>query len=63
MRIPLESMTVDRSITPDHKHIMVDVRFTVKLRPNEASDLARILSTNYLEVSDAEAVGISMSRE
>lgn len=54
MRIPLESMTVDRSIAADRKNILVDVRFTVKLKPIDASRLSRILSTNYLDVQDAE---------
>ena len=54
MRLMLESMKVERSITSDGKEILVNVSFSVKLPPQQASGLARILSTNVLEVIDVE---------
>ena len=62
MQIPLESMTVNRSISDNKKSIQVDVHFTVKLPPEAASNLARILATNVLEVQDAEWQSVKMDR-
>lgn len=62
MQIPLESMTVNRSISDDKKSILVDVHFTVKLPPEIASNLARILATNVLEIQDAEWNSVKMEK-
>lgn len=60
MMVPLSSMKVERS--RDNDKILVDVRFTAKLSPSGASELARILSTNILEIDDAQAT-IEIDRE
>ena len=62
MQIPLESMTVNRSIANDKKSILVDVHFSVKLPPETASNLARILATNVLEIQDAEWNSVKMEK-
>ena len=55
-------MTVNRSIANDKKSILVDVHFSVKLPPETASNLARILATNVLEIQDAEWNSVKMEK-
>ena len=54
MQIAPDSISVHREITPDNKAILVSIEITLTANPDVASRLARILSTNVLEIQDAE---------
>ena len=63
MQVPLQSMNVERAFSDDRGSVLVEVRFTANLPPKMASNLARILSTNVLEVQDAEWQSLRMEDE
>jgi len=63
MQVPVESIAVCRSPSDKGDTVKVEVTFVANLPAKQANNLARILSTNVLEIQDAEWQSVKVEKE